>query len=296
MNSALDIPGWRHVSSGKVRDLYEPDGTGDWARRDVVLVVSSDRISAFDHVLASTIPDKGAVLNQISLWWFDRLDGVANHVVSTEVPDEVAGRAMICRRLDMFDVECVARGYLTGSGLAEYQRTGAVCGVGLPDGLEEASILPEPIFTPATKAELGAHDENIDFDTMARLVGDDATALRDRTLSIYGRAANMASERGLILADTKFEFGRDPESGDIVLADEVLTPDSSRYWDADEWAPGVVQPSFDKQFVRNWLTGPDSGWHRASGAEPPPLPDDVIARTREKYLEAYELLTGRAFG
>lgn len=295
MNSTPDIPGWRHVSSGKVRDLYEPDDAGDWAGRDVVLVVSSDRISAFDHVLASTIPDKGAILNQLSLWWFDRLDGVENHVVSTAVPRDVAGRAMICKKLDMFDVECVARGYLTGSGLAEYQRTGAVCGVGLPDGLDEASILPEPIFTPATKADFGDHDENIDFDTMAGLVGDEARALRDRTLSIYGRAANTAGERGLILADTKLEFGRDPESGDIVLADEVLTPDSSRYWDADEWVPGVVQPSFDKQFVRNWLTGPGSGWDRTSGTEPPRLPDDVIARTREKYLESYELLTGRAF-
>ncbi|GAB3563476.1 phosphoribosylaminoimidazolesuccinocarboxamide synthase [Spelaeicoccus albus] len=297
-NQAIDVAGWTHVYSGKVRDLYEPsrDAASEWAGRDVVLVVASDRISAYDHVLASTIPDKGAVLTQLSLWWFDQLDGVANHVVSTDVPDVVAGRAMICRKLDMFKVECVARGYLTGSGLADYRASGTVCGVPLPDGLEEASVLPEPIFTPAAKADLGEHDENIDFATMSeRLGAADAAALRNKTLSVYGRAAALASERGIILADTKFEFGRDRDSGDIVLGDEVLTPDSSRFWDADGWAPGRVQPSFDKQFVRDWLTGPDSGWDRNSDEPPPALPDDVIAKTRERYVEAYELLTGTSF-
>lgn len=293
-----ELPGWSHVYSGKVRDLYEPasDGPGEWAGQDVVLVVASDRISAYDHVLTSTIPDKGIVLTGLSLWWFDQLDGVPNHVVSTDVPGAVAGRAMICRKLDMFPIECVARGYLTGSGLTDYRATGAVCGVQLPAGLEEASVLPEPIFTPAAKAELGEHDENIDFTNVAERIGSgDAKALRDKTLSIYGRAAALASERGIILADTKFEFGRKAGSAEIVLGDEVLTPDSSRFWDAEGWTPGHVQPSFDKQFVRDWLTGPDSGWDKASAAPPPELPDEVIAKTRDRYIGAYELLTGRSF-
>jgi len=279
------LPGWRHVYSGKVRDLYEPeDGDG------VVLVVASDRISAFDFVLETPIPDKGIVLTQLTLWWFEQLT-VPNHVVSLDVPDAVRGRAMVCRRLEMFPVECVARGYLTGSGLAEYRETGSVCGVPLPDGLVDGSRLPEPIFTPATKAAVGEHDENVDLDTVARMIGaEDAARLRDLTLEVYSRAERLTRERGVILADTKLEFGRDPDSGQIVLGDEVLTPDSSRFWPADSWEPGGSQPSFDKQFVRDWLTS--SGWDRHGDAPPPPLPDDVVERTRARYLEAYERLTG----
>lgn len=283
------LPGWRHVYSGKVRDLYEPEGGGD-----VVLVVASDRISAYDFVLDTPIPDKGVVLTQLSLWWFEQLaDLVPNHVVSLDVPEEVRGRAMVCQRLRMFPVECVARGYLTGSGLAEYRESGAVCGVPLPEGLVDGSRLPEPIFTPATKAEIGEHDENVDLATVARTVGEaEAATLRELTLAVYSRAERLARERGVILADTKLEFGRDG-SGRIVLGDEVLTPDSSRFWPADSWAPGGPQPSFDKQFVRDWLAH-DSGWDRASEEPPPPLPEDVVERTRTRYLEAYERLTGRA--
>ncbi|WP_284295009.1 phosphoribosylaminoimidazolesuccinocarboxamide synthase [Luteimicrobium album] len=299
------LPGWRHVYSGKVRDLYEPDLPaigGVHPLGDVVLVVASDRISAYDHVLASEIPDKGVVLTQLSLWWFDRLaDVVPNHVVSTEVsaepgdglvPDVVAGRAMICRRLDMFPVECIARGYLTGSGLADYRRTGEVSGIALPDGLVDGSRLPEPIFTPSTKAEVGEHDETVTLDQVSATIGaDDAAHLRDLTLAVYGRAEELARERGVVLADTKLEFGRAAD-GTVVVGDEVLTPDSSRFWDAATWEPGHAQPSFDKQYVRDWLTSPASGWDRASGAEPPALPDDVVQATRDRYLEAYERLTG----
>jgi phosphoribosylaminoimidazole-succinocarboxamide synthase len=284
-----ELPGFRHVHSGKVRDLYEtPDGD--------LLMVASDRISAFDFILPSPIPDKGAILTQLSLWWFERLaDLVPNHVLSTDVPAGVAGRAVVCRRLAMFPVECVARGYLTGSGLADYLASGAVCGVALPAGLVDASELPEPIFTPATKADLGEHDENVTYDDVARTVGaDDADALRRLTLAVYRRARDVARDRGIIVADTKLELGRSPE-GEIVLADEVLTPDSSRFWPADGWQPGRPQPSYDKQFVRDWLTSPESGWDRYGGEEPPPLPDDVVARTRGKYVEAYERLTGRTW-
>ena len=284
------LPGLDHVYSGKVRDLYRyPDGR--------LLFVASDRMSAYDWILPTPIPDKGRVLTQLSLWWFERLaDLVPNHVLSTEVPDAVAGRAMVTRALKMFPVECVARGYLTGSGLSDYRRQGAVCGVGLPPGLVDGSRLPEPIFTPATKAELGQHDENVDFDAVVRTVGsDDASALRSRTLDVYGRAEDIARGRGIIVADTKLEFGRDPVTGQIVLADEVLTPDSSRFWPADAWEPGHAQPSFDKQYVRDWLTSPASGWDRDSGQPPPPLPDDVVEQTRAKYVEAYERLTGRTF-
>ena len=288
---ARDLPGWRHVYSGKVRDLYEPDG--EHPDGDVVLVVASDRISAYDFVLDTPIPDKGIVLTQLSLWWFEQLT-LPNHVVSLDVPEAVRGRAMVCRRLDMFPVECVARGYLTGSGLVEYRAGQAVCGVPLPAGLEDGSRLPEPIFTPATKAELGDHDENVSFDAVVGLIGlADAERLRDLTLEVYARAESLARERGVILADTKLEFGRD-SSGAIVLGDEVLTPDSSRFWPADTWAPGGPQPSFDKQFVRDWLTSPASGWDRTSNTPPPALPDDVVDRTRARYLEAFERLTGRA--
>ncbi|MDQ0374978.1 phosphoribosylaminoimidazolesuccinocarboxamide synthase [Cellulomonas humilata] len=285
------LPGWTHTYSGKVRDLYVPE---DPSHGDVVLVVASDRVSAFDHVLDPGIPGKGVVLTQLSLWWFEQLaDLVPNHVVSTDVPAQVAGRAMICRRLDMFPVECVARGYLTGSGLAEYRVSGSVTGIALPAGLVDGSRLPEPIFTPARKAELGEHDENVPFEAVVATVGaDTAESLRALTLAVYGRAEAIARERGVILADTKLEFGTDPTTGAITLGDEVLTPDSSRFWPADLWQPGRAQASFDKQFVRDWLTSSASGWDRASDSPPPSLPSDVVGRTRDRYLEAYERLTG----
>ncbi|WP_369069915.1 phosphoribosylaminoimidazolesuccinocarboxamide synthase [Kineococcus terrestris] len=289
--AAPEVPGWRHVYSGKVRDLYAPAGRDD----GTVLVVASDRISAYDHVLSTPVPDKGRVLTAMSLWWFERLaDLVPHHVVSTEVPAVVAGRAMVCRRLEMFPVECVVRGYLTGSGLADYRATGSVCGVALPDGLVDGSRLPEPVFTPATKAELGEHDENVDFAHVVATVGAEAAErLRELTLAVYARAEATARERGIVLADTKLEFGLD--GGRTVLGDEVLTPDSSRFWPAEEWEPGRAQPSFDKQFVRDWLTSPASGWDRAGDQAPPPLPEDVVERTRARYVEAYERLTGRTF-
>ena len=292
-SQAPAIPGWEHRSSGKVRDIYSPTAEGPWAGQDVLLVVASDRISAYDHILSTPIPDKGRVLTALSAWWFEQLaDVVPGHLVSLDVPAQVSGRAMICRRLEMYPVECVARGYLTGSGLAEYRESRSVCGVPLPEGLTEASRLPEPIFTPAAKAELGEHDENVTFARVTQMVGEAAaTALRETTLALYTRAARIAGERGIILADTKFEFGAGPD-GELVLGDEVLTPDSSRFWPADQWTPGRVTPSFDKQYVRDWLTSPASGWDRSSGQEPPALPADVVERTRARYLEAYEHLTG----
>jgi phosphoribosylaminoimidazole-succinocarboxamide synthase len=283
---APEIDGAKHLHSGKVRDLYElPDGH--------LLMVASDRISAFDHVLATTIPDKGEILTRMSLWWFDQLSHlVENHLVSTDVPAAVRGRAVVCEQLDMFPVECVARGYLTGSALLDYGRTGEVCGIALPAGLRDGSRLPEPIFTPATKAAVGEHDENVAFDAVAREVGDDAAAeLRMLTLAVYDKAEEIARARGLILADTKFEFGRRADDT-TVLADEVLTPDSSRFWPAASWQPGRPQASYDKQIVRDWLLSPASGWDRASGEPPPPLPDEIVERTRTRYLEAYELLAG----
>jgi phosphoribosylaminoimidazole-succinocarboxamide synthase len=282
----------RHLHSGKVRDLYE---TADGR----LLMVASDRVSAYDWVLPTPIPDKGRILTALSLWWFERLeDLVPHHVLTTELPEGAdpawAGRAMVCERLTMFPVECVARGYLTGSGLADYRRTGAVCGVSLPAGLEDGSQLPKPIFTPASKAEMGDHDENVSYDDVVRVVGDDvADELRMITLAVYAKAEAIARERGIILADTKLEFGHRPD-GTIVLADEVLTPDSSRFWPADQWQPGRAQPSYDKQIVRDWLTG-ESGWDRTSGEAPPPLPESVVERTRARYVEAYELLTGETF-
>ena len=294
--TAVQLPGWRHIYSGKVRDLYVPEALHPLG--DVVLVVASDRISAYDFVLPTAIPDKGVVLTQLSLWWFDQLaELVPNHVVSLGVPAEVAGRAMVCRRLQMFPVECVARGYLTGSGLAEYRETGEVCGILLPAGLVDGSRLPEAIFTPATKAELGEHDENVSFDVVSETIGADAAArLRDLTLAVYTRAEEIARARGVILADTKFEFGTDPVTGEIVLGDEVLTPDSSRFWPSDDWEPGHPQPSFDKQFVRDWLTSAASGWDRRGDVPPPELPADIVERTRDRYLEAFERLTGAPLG
>ncbi|AQX16434.1 phosphoribosylaminoimidazolesuccinocarboxamide synthase [Tessaracoccus lapidicaptus] len=279
----------RHA--GKVRELYTVEDEGV----ERILMVATDNISAFDHVLATPIPDKGAILTQLSLWWFDQLaDLVDNHVVSTDVPAAVAGRATLVEALDMVEVECVARGYLTGSGWTEYQQSRTVCGVPLPGGLRDGDKLPEPIFTPAIKAPLGEHDENVDFATIARLHGDQLAAeLRDLTLAIYRRAEAIAAERGIILADTKFEFGRRAD-GTLVLADEVLTPDSSRFWDAAAWRPGESLPSFDKQYVRDWLAH-ESGWDKASDTPPPPLPAEVVAATRERYLEAFRRLTGRDF-
>jgi phosphoribosylaminoimidazole-succinocarboxamide synthase len=284
------IDGATHLHSGKVRDLYRIE-SGEHAGR--LLMVASDRISAYDFVLETPIPDKGEILTRMSLWWFEQLtDLVANHVVSTDVPDAVRGRAVVCEPLEMFPVECVARGYLAGSGLVDYRATGSVCGIPLPDGLEDGSRLPEPIFTPATKADLGEHDENVSYESVVDTVGAaDAAALKELTLAVYARAEELARGRGMLLADTKLEFGR---SGDgIVLADEVLTPDSSRFWPADEWRPGRAQPAFDKQIVRDWLTGPDSGWDRSSGEAPPPLPARIVELTRSRYVEAYERLTGR---
>ena len=284
---------YKHIASGKVRDLYEMDDGR-------LLFVASDRISAYDFVLPTPIPDKGRVLTAMSIWWFDQLaDVVPNHLLSTDVPPEFAGRAMICERLDMLPVECIARGYLTGSGLADYRRTGAVSGIDLPPGLVDGSRLPEPLFTPSTKAPIGEHDENISLGDVVDTVGADAASELERlTLAAYSRAEEIARARGIILADTKFEFGRRRTSGrgsgeaTIVLADEVLTPDSSRFWPADQYEPGRAQPSYDKQYVRDWLTSPASGWDKSSEKPPPALPDDVVAKTREKYIEAYERLTG----
>jgi phosphoribosylaminoimidazole-succinocarboxamide synthase len=285
--AAPAIDGATHVHSGKVRDLYDlPDGR--------LLMVASDRISAFDHVLDTVIPDKGEILTRMSLWWFDRLaDLVPHHVLSTDVPEAVRGRGVICERLDMYPVECVARGYLAGSGLLDYRATGEVCGNALPTGLEDGSRLPAPIFTPATKAALGDHDENVSYDAIVAMVGADAAAtLRGLTLALYAKAEEIGRARGIILADTKLELGRRPD-GTVVLADEVLTPDSSRFWPAAAWQPGRAQPSYDKQIVRDWLLSPASGWDRTSGEAPPPLPDEVVEHTRARYVEAFEKLTGQ---
>ena len=282
-----------HVYSGKVRDLYRtPD--------DRLLFIASDRISAYDWVLPTTIPDKGRILTKLSLWWFQMLEGVVpNHLETTAVPKVVAGRAMICEPLEMLPVECVVRGYLAGSGLADYKATRQICGNGLPPGLVDGSLLPKPIFTPATKAAIGDHDENVTFDEVVITVGqEEAQELKRLSLDIYRRADALAHQRGLILADTKFEFGfgtNGKNKGKIVLADEVLTPDSSRYWPLGQWEPGHAQPSFDKQFVRDWLTSPASGWDKNSDTPPPPLPEEIVEKTRAKYIEAYEIMTGEKF-
>ena len=282
---------YRHLTSGKVRELYRIDD-------EHLLFVATDRISAFDHILDTPIPDKGRILTAMSVFFFGLLD-TPNHLAGPpddpRIPVEVLGRALVVRRLDMMPVECVARGFLTGSGLLDYQRTGAVCGIALPPGLVEASRFDHPLFTPATKAELGEHDENISFDRVVELVGQHrAEQLRDLTVRTYRAAAEHALERGVIIADTKFEFGVGPD-GELVLADEVFTPDSSRYWPADTYREGVVQPSFDKQFVRNWLTGPASGWDRHGSNPPPPLPADIVTATRARYIEAYERISGLKF-
>lgn len=279
-------------AQGKVRDLYDLG--------DKLLLVASDRISAFDYILQDEIPYKGQVLTQLSCFWFDLLsDVVENHLISADVADlpekfkpysdYLAGRFMLVKKADMFPVECIVRGYLTGSGLKDYQATGAVCGIKLPERLVNSSKLPETIFTPSTKAEIGDHDENISFEECAKQIGEeDAAAIRDLTIKVYERAAEHARERGIIIADTKFEFGR--YDGKIILGDEVLTPDSSRFWSADTYKVGEEQPSFDKQFVRNWL---NANWDRKGN--PPRLPEDIIKKTSEKYIQAYEKITGRAF-
>jgi phosphoribosylaminoimidazole-succinocarboxamide synthase len=285
---SVDLP---LVARGKVREIYD---AGD----DRLLLVASDRISAYDWVLPTPIPDKGRVLTQLSVWWFEQLTpllasfGASHHLVSaSDVPAETAGRGMLVRRLEMLPVECVARGFLSGGGTKEYERTGSIRDVALPEGLVEGSKLPSPVFTPSTKAEIGEHDEPIDFPRVVSLVGAErAEQLRELTLALYRRGAEIAAGAGIVLADTKFEFGVDA-SGGLVLGDEVLTPDSSRFWPASSWSPGTVQPSYDKQFVRDWLTS--SGWDRVS--PPPELPEDVVAATRERYVTAYEQLTGRRF-
>jgi phosphoribosylaminoimidazole-succinocarboxamide synthase len=298
----VQVPGLLHLHTGKVRDLYRNEA-GD------LVMVASDRVSAYDWVLPTEIPDKGRILTQLSLWWFEQLaDLVPNHVISTEVPAgapaDWEGRTTVCRSLRMIPVECVARGYLTGSGLAEYEQARTVCGLALPEGLTDGSELPGPIFTPATKAAVGDHDENVSYEEVAREVGAETAAqLRQLTLAVYQRARDVALDRGIILADTKLEFGHGTGADDgigvpaenhvgLFLGDEVLTPDSSRFWPADQWQPGRPQPSFDKQFVRDWLSGADSGWDRNGQLPPPPLPEKIVEQTRAKYVEAYSRLTG----
>jgi phosphoribosylaminoimidazole-succinocarboxamide synthase len=279
-------PGLRHIYSGKVRELYQTDD-------GILLLVATDRISAFDYVLETPIPDKGKILTQLSLWWFSRLaDVVPNHLVDAPVPPEFADRAMACRPLSMVPVECVARGYLTGTGLADYRHDGVLAGVELPPGLTDGSRLPEPIFDPDTKASQGEHDQNLTASELAGLVGRDTAAELARiTLAVYERGAGLAAERGIIVADTKIEFGFDA-AGTLRLADEVLTPDSSRFWPASSWRPGRSQVSVDKQFVRDWLTSPASGWDPGSGEPPPALPEEIVDQTRQTYIAAYEGITG----
>jgi phosphoribosylaminoimidazole-succinocarboxamide synthase len=282
-----EAPALEHLSSGKVRDIY---AVGE----DRLLLVASDRISTYDVVHPTPIPDKGKVLTGLTAFWLERTGDICpNHLISyTDVPEEFRGRAMLVERLEMAPVECVVRGYITGSGWKDYQATGAVCGIDLPDGLRESEQLPEPIFTPATKAEVGDHDENVDFDRAAEIIGDRALLeeLRRLSVEVYELGAAHARERGIILADTKFEFGRRAD-GTIVLGDEVLTPDSSRFWPADGYEPGRTQPSFDKQYVRDWASS--TGWDKTPPA--PEIPDDVVAGTRERYVEAYERITGEPF-
>lgn len=294
----LDLPGYQHVYSGKVRDLYAPlDAQGD-VDRDRLLLVASNRLSAYDWMVTPEIPDKGEVLTRLSLWWFDQLsDLVPNHVISRDVPAAVAGRGVLVRRLTMLKVEAIARAYLTGGGLEEYNAKGSVSGVPLPEGLVDGSRLPDPVFTPTTKAPFGEHDLPMTLAEVEAELGAEVAAEVSRlTRAILVRGNEIASRRGILIADTKVEFGLAPDgSGGLVLADEVLTPDSSRFWPADQWEPGHAQPSYDKQFVRDWLTSPESGWDRGSGEPPPPLPEHVVEQTRAKYIEAYERLTGESF-
>ena len=294
----LDLPGYEHVYSGKVRDLYAPLDAAGEVVPDQLLLVASNRLSAYDWMMSPEIPDKGAVLTRLSLWWFDQLaDLVPNHVVSTDVPDAVADRAVLVRRLDMLKVEAIARAYLTGGGLEEYRETGSVSGVALPEGLVDGSKLPEPVFTPTTKAPVGEHDLPMGPDEVEAELGAEVAAEVSRlTRAILARGNEIAAARGILIADTKVEFGVSPDgSGGLVLADEVLTPDSSRFWPAELWEPGHPQPSYDKQFVRDWLTSAESGWNRRSGDAPPELPSHVVEQTRAKYVEAYERLTGESF-
>ena len=287
MSEALSIPGWRHIYSGKVRDLYASEDPADTR----LLVVASDRVSAFDFVLSPGIPNKGELLTSLSTWWFQQLADVPNHIAEGEIPDAVAGRAMLAMALEMLPIECVVRGYITGSGWAEYVHSGTVCGIPLPAGLKNGDRLPEPLFTPAYKAPMGEHDENIDFERVVELVGAERAAeLRDVSLDIYRRAAEYAAEKGLILADTKFEFGVDAD-GVLRLADEALTSDSSRYWDAEAWQNGTTpeerMASFDKQIVRDWLA---ANWDKQG--EPPALPDEIVTQTAERYRELITRLRG----
>lgn len=289
-----DLPdGYEHVFSGKVRDIYR-NSQGRY------LLVTSDRISAFDWVLPTEIPDKGRILNGISQWWFGQLEGVVhNHTTTSKVPKSVEGRAVLCEPLDMFPVECVVRGYLAGSGYADYLRERKISGQGLPPGLKDGALLPKPLFTPATKAAIGEHDVSITYDELIVELGqEEAQELKRLSLSVYEYAAEKMLRKGLILADTKFEFGialGGKYKDRVVLGDEVLTPDSSRYWEKNQWSPGGAQPSFDKQFVRDWLTSPASGWSKDSGEAPPPLPPEIVEKTREKYVQAYERITGSKF-
>ena len=297
--TAMELPGWKHVSSGKVRDIYAP---ANQETPDRLLLVTSDRISAYDYILPSEIPGKGKVLNQLALWWMEQLrDVIENHVITAEtdatdplsVPAPLVGRSVVAKALNMIPIECVVRGYLTGSGLVEYKESGTVCDIVLPEGLIEASRLETPIFTPAAKAELGDHDENISFGRAAEMVGEElASRLRDVSIALYEGAREIAAERGVIIADTKFEFGLDPATGNLVLGDEILTPDSSRFWPADQWQPGQITPSFDKQYVRDWLISAESGWDKKSGENPPVLPESVVTATRDRYIEAFVRLTG----
>jgi phosphoribosylaminoimidazole-succinocarboxamide synthase len=279
------IPGWHHVYSGKVRDLYESD---DATLSHLILVVASDRISAFDTILSPEIPNKGEYLTSLTAWWFDRLD-VPNHIShEVNVPNEVVGRAMVCKKLEMFPIECVVRGYISGSGYKDYLATGEICGNKLPEGLSFGDKLPEPTFTPAFKAELGDKDENITYERVVELIGqDNAHALKNLSLEIFDKASELAANAGLILADTKFEFGINPANGEITLGDEVLTPDSSRYWSKDAWDNGDRKDSFDKQQVRNWLA---ANWDPASGTKPPVLPQDIVEQTSSRYAQLITLL------
>jgi phosphoribosylaminoimidazole-succinocarboxamide synthase len=290
VSTALEIPGFKHIYSGKVRDLYEN-------QNQELLVVASDRISAFDWVLPTLIPDKGKILTKLSLWWFEQLSEIVdNHIISVSVPEIVKDRAMIVKKLTMLPIEAVVRGYLTGSGLIEYKEKQSVGGNSLPAGLKEADKLPTTIFTPATKAEIGLHDENIDYEKCVSIIGSaDAQTLRNKSIDIYMRASQIAEKQGIILADTKFEFGKQSGSEELILGDEVLTPDSSRFWPQDKWQPGIIQNSFDKQYVRDWLTSQASGWNKNSESAPPELPSEVVAKTRQRYVEAYEKITGNKF-